>query len=153
MKIVPLSQLMMHRHGILCHGCFDLLHIGHIRYIGWARKLVVGGPLIVTVTADRWITKGAGRPAFSQDIRAEWVAALKWVDFVSIVDAPNAVPAIEYAQPAIYAKGENVDRAGLVVEQNEVERHGGKVHIQTGNNEYSSTEILTGRYLERRIGT
>lgn len=152
MKVVPLPHLMMQRYGVLCHGCFDLVHIGHIRYFEWARSLLRSGPLIVTLTADRFIDKGKGRPAFPQDVRAEWLAALECVDFVSIVDAATAVPAIEYAHPAFYAKGENVDKDGerFKAEAEAVEKFGGRVEIQKGNNEYSSTAILTGAYLNGR---
>ena len=67
---------------VQCHGCFDLLHPGHIKYFQASKKM--GDILVVTVTPDNYIDKGAGRPVFSQSIRAESIAALECVDFVSI---------------------------------------------------------------------
>ena len=70
------------RRVVQCHGCFDLLHIGHIRYLQKAAKL--GDLLVVTVTPDRFVNKGPHRPAFPEALRAETLAALDCVDFVAI---------------------------------------------------------------------
>ena len=74
-KIRPLDELK-YIGGILCHGCFDVLHIGHIRHLMFARALSGSMPLTVTLTADRYIRKGPGRPVFDHDTRAEVIAAL-----------------------------------------------------------------------------
>jgi rfaE bifunctional protein kinase chain/domain/rfaE bifunctional protein nucleotidyltransferase chain/domain len=93
-----------HRKAVVhCHGVFDLLHIGHIRYLKRARSL--GDALVVTVTPDRYVNKGPHRPVFPENLRAEAVAALDCVDFVAINEWPTAVETIRALKPDIYAKG------------------------------------------------
>src|SRR5271170_4764857 len=79
---------------VQAHGTFDLLHLGHVRHLEAARKL--GDTLIVTVTADRFVNKGPGRPVFNAELRAEMLATLEYVDWVAINDAADAVSAIEH---------------------------------------------------------
>src|ERR1700731_3726167 len=67
---------------VQAHGTFDLLHLGHVRHLEAARRL--GDLLVVTVTADRFVNKGPGRPVFSERMRAEMLAALEYVDWVGI---------------------------------------------------------------------
>ncbi len=86
-----------------CHGVFDLLHIGHIRYLQQARGL--GDTLVVTVTPDRFVNKGPHRPAFPDHLRIAALAALDCVDFVAVNEWPTATEAIEQLKPDIYAKG------------------------------------------------
>lgn len=86
-----------------CHGVFDLLHIGHIRYLQRAKSL--GDILVVTVTPDRHVNKGPHRPVFPEGLRAEAVAALDCVDCVAINEWPTAVETIRSLKPDIYAKG------------------------------------------------
>lgn len=150
-KITKLSYLSRVKHSTLAHGCFDLLHIGHIRYLEWSKTHLPSAPLIVTLTADAHISKGPGRPAFPQDVRAEWLAALECVDYVAIVDDPTGLPAIETCQPAIYAKGRDVEPTKMAVEREAVEKYGGRVVFMELPPDLSSTEILTGRYLQSRI--
>ena len=71
------------RKVVLCHGVFDLLHMGHVRHLEEARSH--GDILIVTITADAYVNKGPGKPVFSAALRAEMLAALSCVDFVDIV--------------------------------------------------------------------
>src|SRR5271166_3860370 len=85
------------------HGTFDLLHLGHVRHLEAARKL--GDILIVTVTADRFVNKGPGRPVFSEELRAEMLATLQYVDWVAINDEPDDVGAIRRIRPDLYIKG------------------------------------------------
>ena len=86
-----------------CHGVFDLLHIGHVRHFEQARAL--GDVLVVTLTPDRFVNKGVGRPAFTETLRAEFLASLGCVDFVAINRWPTAVETIRMLRPAIFAKG------------------------------------------------
>jgi rfaE bifunctional protein kinase chain/domain/rfaE bifunctional protein nucleotidyltransferase chain/domain len=88
---------------IHCHGVFDLLHIGHIRYLQKAKCL--GDVLVVTVTPDRYVNKGPHRPAFPEKLRMEAIAALDCVNYVAINEWPTAVETIEFLKPDIYAKG------------------------------------------------
>src|SRR5580698_5153111 len=90
---------------IQAHGTFDLLHLGHVRHLEAARKL--GDVLVVTITADRFVNKGPGRPVFSAELRAEMLASLEYVDWVVINDAPDSITAIERIRPNIYVKGQD----------------------------------------------
>jgi cytidyltransferase-like protein len=73
---------------VLCHGCFDLMHPGHIKHFQAAKEM--GDVLIVTVTADIYVDKGPGRPVFNQDLRVSSIAALECVDFAAINIWPTA---------------------------------------------------------------
>lgn len=86
-----------------CHGVFDLLHPGHIRHLEAAKNR--GDILVVTLTRDVHVNKGPGRPVFSEQLRAESIAALGCVDYVAINDAPTAVEAIKKLKPHVYCKG------------------------------------------------
>ena len=127
---------------VQAHGTFDLLHLGHVRHLEAARKL--GDMLIVTVTADRLVNKGPGRPVFNAELRAEMLATLEYVDWVAINDAADAVSAIERIRPSIYIKGEDYqnpqgDITGkITLERDAVEAHGGKIHF-TDEVTFSST--------------
>ena len=91
------------RRVVHCHGVFDLLHIGHIRYLQRARQL--GDVLVVTVTPDHSVNKGPHRPAFNEQLRLEAVAALDCVDAAALNGWPTARETILALRPAIYAKG------------------------------------------------
>jgi len=112
-KILSLSELsrcadeirQARRRLVLTNGCFDLLHVGHVRYLKQAREL--GDFLAVAVNGDESVRtlKGAGRPLNSEQDRAEVLAALECVDFVTIFPALRATQVIEALRPAIYVKG------------------------------------------------
>src|SRR4029078_6036599 len=87
----------------LCHGVFDVVHLGHIRHIQAARR--EGDVVIVTITADRHVNKGPGRPVFAENMRAEMLATLSTVDWVGISQSPSAEQIIEIIKPDIYVKG------------------------------------------------
>lgn len=133
------------RRVVLCHGCFDLLHVGHVRYLDAARAL--GDILLVTVTPDRFVGKGPGRPAFPQTQRAELLAALRSVDGVAINRWPTAVQLLHLLQPDVYAKGiEYADDANdstspLGQERTAVEAHGGQLAL-IDTEKFSSSAIL-----------
>src|SRR5215469_12440067 len=90
---------------VQAHGTFDLLHIGHLRHLEAAREL--GDVLIVTVTGDRFVNKGPGRPVFPEDLRAEMLASLALVDWVAINQEPDAVNALGLIRPDVYVKGQD----------------------------------------------
>lgn len=92
------SKVIVH-----CHGVFDLLHIGHIRYLQRAKQM--GDVLVVTVTPDRFVNRGPHRPAFEEQLRLDAVAALKCVDYAVLNQWPTGTEAIQLLQPHIYAKG------------------------------------------------
>ena len=128
-----------------CHGVFDLLHPGHIRHFEAARKQ--GDALIVTLTKDKYVNKGPGRPVFNQRLRAESIAALGSVDFVAINEWPTAVNTIKKLRPDIYAKGSDYsdpekDLTGEIKnEQDAVRSAGGRIHF-TDDITFSSTKLL-----------
>jgi len=130
---------------VQAHGTFDLLHLGHVRHLEAARKL--GDVLIVTITADRFVNKGPGRPVFNAELRAEMLATLEYVDWVAINDAADAVSAIEIIRPSIYIKGQDYqnpqgDITGkITIERQAVESHGGRVHF-TDEVTFSSSELI-----------
>jgi len=90
---------------VLCHGVFDLLHVGHIKHLRKAKEL--GDKLVVTITSDRYVNKGPNRPAFNQNLRCESIAALEPVDYVAINDSPTAINPIKAVKPNIYCKGKD----------------------------------------------
>ena len=130
---------------VQAHGTFDLLHLGHARHLEAARAL--GDVLVVTITADRYVNKGPGRPVFAESLRAEMLAALQYVDYVAIAEAPDAIGALEAIRPAIYAKGQDYqnpegDVTGkITLERETVEAHGGRIHF-TDEVTFSSSELI-----------
>ena len=72
-----------------CHGVFDLVHLGHIRHFNLAKK--EGDVLVVTITKDKHVKRGPGRPIFNELLRAETLASLEIVDYVGIIDSPTAI--------------------------------------------------------------
>ena len=87
----------------LCHGVFDLLHPGHIYHFEQARKKA--DILIVSITSDKKVLKGPGRPYFNQKIRAHSLASIELIDFVIISDEESAVNVIKKIKPHFYVKG------------------------------------------------
>ncbi|MEM9915227.1 MAG: adenylyltransferase/cytidyltransferase family protein [Planctomycetota bacterium] len=133
------------RRVVVCHGCFDLLHVGHLRYLEAARKQ--GDVLLVTVTPDGLVNKGTDRPVFPAEQRAEMLAALRAVDGVAINRWPTAVEMLNLIQPDAYAKGAeyaedaNDPASPVGRERAAAEAHGGRlVLIETPK--FSSTAIL-----------
>ncbi|OGT36642.1 MAG: hypothetical protein A3F11_11560 [Gammaproteobacteria bacterium RIFCSPHIGHO2_12_FULL_37_14] len=131
------------------HGVFDLLHIGHIKHFQAAKSH--GDVLVVTVTPDRFVNKGPGRPRFTEKLRAEAIAALECVNFVIINRWPTAVEAIGMIKPAFYAKGDEYqndgnDITGKISEEKEsIQNVGGKV-IFTHEPTFSSSSLLNEFY-------
>ena len=95
---------------VLCHGCFDPLHVGHVRYFTEARGH--GDILVVTVTPDRYVDKGPMRPLFEAAVRAEVVAALDVVDYVSVNQWPTAEETLRLLRPHVYVKGQEFEVEG-----------------------------------------
>ena len=89
---------------VQCHGCFDIVHPGHIRYLRFARSL--GDVLVVTVSGDDVVMKGYERPYIPEDLRLDNLAELSCVDYVALSEDEWAGPVLEAIQPDIYVKGE-----------------------------------------------
>lgn len=152
-KILDLDQLAAKAQAlrgqgkklVLCHGTFDLLHIGHIRHIEAAKKH--GDVLFITVTADEFVNKGPGRPAFNAHLRAEQLAALSSVSHVAINYESTSENVIQALRPDIYVKGGDYkdngqDITGNIYKEKEtVERCGGKI-VYTEDITFSSSKLL-----------
>jgi D-glycero-beta-D-manno-heptose 1-phosphate adenylyltransferase len=126
---------------ILTNGCFDLLHVGHIRYLRAAKEL--GGRLIVAVNSDASVRalKGAGRPQVPGHERAEVLAALEDVDAVTIFDGLDVTDLIRLLRPDVHAKGTDYT-ADSVPEREVVIACGGRVEIVGDPKDHSTTELL-----------
>ena len=124
-KILTLAELAQRaeelraqgRKLVLTNGCFDLLHVGHVRYLQQAAKL--GDALAVAVNGDESVRalKGPGRPLNGADDRAEVLAALECVDFVTVFPAMRATEVIEAVRPGIYVKGGDYTLESLDAEE------------------------------------
>ncbi|MGB6385355.1 MAG: adenylyltransferase/cytidyltransferase family protein [Terriglobales bacterium] len=128
----------------LANGCFDLLHVGHVRYLHAAREL--GGKLIVAVNSDASVRalKGEGRPVMPEEERAEILAALADVDAVVIFPEQTPRAIIREIRPDFHAKGTDYT-AESVPERDEVEACGGRVVIVGDPKNHSATEIIRAR--------
>ncbi len=130
---------------VQCHGVFDLLHPGHLRHFKEAKAQ--GDVLVVTLTPDRFVNKGPGRPAFNELLRLESLASLMDVDYVVLNDSPDAVSAIRKVRPHIYVKGSEYqnhadDVTGKIAEEvRAVESVGGNV-FYTNDIVFSSSSLL-----------
>lgn len=133
----------LHREGktiVQCHGCWDILHLGHVRHFEQAKAY--GDILIVTVTSDKFVNKGKGRPIFDQAQRAEMAQAIACVDYVAISDYPDASTSIGYIKPDFFAKGiDYADKGTSQVERAAVKSNGGML-VFTTTEKYSTTEII-----------
>ena len=129
---------------ILANGCFDLLHVGHVRYLRAAREL--GGRLIVAINSDESVRalKGAGRPLMPSQERAEILAALADVDAVVIFPEPDVRALIREIRPDIQAKGTDYT-VDTVPERDVVTECGGRVEIVGDSKDHSATEIIRSR--------
>jgi rfaE bifunctional protein nucleotidyltransferase chain/domain len=150
-KIVPLEELeqrakTMRAAGkkiVATNGCFDLLHVGHIRYLNAARAL--GDALIVGINGDQSVRelKGAGRPINSENDRAEILAALECVDLVTIFPEMRATRFLELASPDVYVKGGDYNRDSLNAEEHKVlQKIGAKIDIVPFVAGYSTSDLL-----------
>jgi D-beta-D-heptose 7-phosphate kinase/D-beta-D-heptose 1-phosphate adenosyltransferase len=156
-KILSCEQLAIEVHyrqqagerGVFTNGCFDLLHLGHIKYLEQARRL--GNFLIMGLNSDESVRKlkGLGRPLVPEQERAEILAALSCIDYVTIFDEPTAGPLVDLLQPAIYVKGG--DYAGAqdgmpdmtrLPEAKHVQAYGGIIRLIPYLPHHSTTELI-----------
>jgi rfaE bifunctional protein nucleotidyltransferase chain/domain len=133
---------------VLTNGTFDLLHIGHIRYLEVARSF--GDLLVVGINSDESVRgyKGPSRPVVPQDERAEIVAALRSVDYTTIFNEPTATELVQALQPDVYAKGGDYAPGGKPLPETEAVRaYGGEVQIIPFVEGHSASELI--KKLER----
>lgn len=126
---------------VLANGCFDLFHVGHIRYLAGAKNL--GDCLIVALNSDEQVRrlKGENRPLMPETERAEIVSALKFVDYVTIFDEPTVEELIRAIRPDFHAKGTDYT-LDSVPEREIVRECGGRVAIVGDRKNHSSTELI-----------
>jgi rfaE bifunctional protein nucleotidyltransferase chain/domain len=139
----------------LCHGCFDLMHPGHIKYLQAASKM--GDVLIVTVTPDIYVDKGPDRPVFNETLRSECIAALKCVDYVAINKWPTAEETLRLLKPHVYVKGQEFERlednTGKLQKEYKVLQEIGAEMRFTHEMVFSSTELLNKYFFKAGYGT
>ncbi len=137
---------------VQCHGCFDLLHPGHVMHFKAAKNF--GDILVVTITEDMYVNKGPDRPIFNEQIRAENLAAIEYIDYVAINHAPKATPAIEIIRPDYYVKGQDYKdpdedfTGGILEEKTAVESVGGEL-VFTEEIQFSSSKLIN-KYVDIR---
>jgi D-beta-D-heptose 7-phosphate kinase/D-beta-D-heptose 1-phosphate adenosyltransferase len=127
---------------VLCNGVYDLVHIGHVRMLQRAAGL--GDQLIVAVNSDasvRTLGKGDDRPFVPEADRAEMLAALLWVDWVTIFDEPTPIEVIKLVRPMVLCKGSDWANKEIVGRE-EVESWGGRVEIIPLEPGYSTTALV-----------
>jgi len=133
---------------IVTNGCFDLLHVGHVRYLHAAKQL--GGKLVLAINSDESVRrlKGEGRPIMPAEERAELLAALADVDAIVIFSEPDVRALIREIRPDIHAKGTDYTAESLP-ERDTVIECGGRVEIVGDPKNHSATDIIRSR-LEKR---
>lgn len=150
-KILSHNDLLQIRAGaraagrrvVHCHGCFDIVHPGHVRHLKFARSL--GDVLLVSISGDAGVAKGDGRPLIPQELRAENLAELDCVDWVYVEPRPTAADLLSEVRPDVYVKGReyefNADPR-FQAERDAVVRAGGRVVFSSGDVVFSSTALI-----------
>jgi rfaE bifunctional protein kinase chain/domain/rfaE bifunctional protein nucleotidyltransferase chain/domain len=133
------------RRVVHCHGVFDLLHIGHIRYFEQAHAM--GDVLVVTLTPDIYVDKGPHRPAFPENLRAESLASLSCIDYVAVNQWPTAEETLRCLRPDVYVKGSEFrqvksDMTGKMALEEKVVREIGAQLAFTEDIVFSSTRLI-----------
>lgn len=130
---------------VLCHGVFDLLHLGHIEHFIDAKKQ--GDILVVSITAARYVNKGPGRPYFNDEQRLEFLSNLEVVDYCMLSESITVQDIVECVQPDVYAKGKEYEDASNDITDNIggeealVKKYGGKMYYTVGE-VHSSSKLL-----------
>jgi rfaE bifunctional protein nucleotidyltransferase chain/domain len=126
---------------VFANGCFDVLHVGHIRYLQGAKAQ--GDLLVVAINSDRQVAilKGPGRPIMADTERAEMVASIAAVDLVTVFDEPTVENLLLALRPDIHAKGTDYTEE-TVPEREVVRSYGGRVAIVGDPKKHSTSEIL-----------
>lgn len=125
----------------LANGCFDLFHVGHIRYLAGAKELA--DILVVGINSDEQVRKlkGANRPFMPETERAEIVSALRFIDFVTIFDEPTVAELLRAVKPDFHAKGTDYT-VDSVPEREIVREYGGQTAIVGDPKDHSSTNLI-----------
>jgi len=132
-----------------CHGCFDLLHLGHIKHFESAKN--AADVVVVTITPDRFVNKGPGRPVFNENLRMEAIAALQAVDYVALNRWDTAIETIRLIKPTFYVKGQDYkDREkdltkNIYLEEEAVKSVGGSIYF-TEEITFSSSTLINSHF-------
>lgn len=140
-QVEELAASLKGRKVVLTNGCFDILHVGHLRYLEGARAL--GEVLVVAINSDVSVRKikDAGRPILSQDERVALVSGLRCVDHVVLFDEPDVGRILGVLRPAIHAKGTDYTEQ-TVPERAKVLEYGGAVRIAGDAKNHSTRDII-----------
>jgi len=146
-QLQDLPSLVTRKKVVLANGCFDILHVGHLRYLEHARAL--GDVLVVAINSDESMhrIKDPGRPILDESERVSLISALRCVDHVVLFDEPDVSRVLEILRPAIHAKGTDYTEQ-TVPERDKVLAYGGEVRI-AGDPKKHSTRDIIGRILEK----
>jgi cytidyltransferase-related domain len=132
-----------------CHGVFDLIHVGHIKHFKEAKKN--GEFLVVSITADKFVNKGSGRPIFNQNLRAEFLSSISLIDAVVINNHLTSEKILSIIKPDIYFKGPDYkknsnDKTGNIYKEiSIVKKNGGKVIYSNGIT-FSSSNLINNHF-------
>jgi D-glycero-beta-D-manno-heptose 1-phosphate adenylyltransferase len=146
-QLEDLPAILQGKKIVLANGCFDIIHVGHLRYLRDARAL--GDTLVVAINSDKSVRliKDAGRPILQESDRVELVSALRYVDYVVLFDEPNVSRVLDVLRPAVHAKGTDYTEE-TVPERDRVRQYGGEIRI-TGDPKNHSTRDLIRKILEK----
>ena len=140
-RLEELTESLKGRKVVLANGCFDILHVGHLRYLKGARAL--GDVLVVAINSDRSVRaiKDEGRPILDESERVALVSAIDGVDHVVLFDEPDVSRVLETLRPAVHAKGTDYTEES-VPELDIVRGYGGVVRITGDPKDHSTREII-----------
>jgi rfaE bifunctional protein nucleotidyltransferase chain/domain len=139
--LTDLPALTAGKRVVLANGCFDILHVGHVRYLEGARRL--GDVLVVALNSDASVRKlkGPGRPILNEHERVALVSALRCVDHVVVFDEPDVRGILQTLRPAVHAKGTDYTEA-TVPERDHVAAYGGQVRIAGDAKDHSTRDVI-----------
>jgi rfaE bifunctional protein nucleotidyltransferase chain/domain len=149
-RLEDLPELTTGRKVVLANGCFDILHVGHIRYLKAARAF--GDLLVVAINSDHSVRliKDAGRPILTEEERVALVSAIRCVDYVVLFDEPDVSRVLNVLRPSIHAKGTDYTEQ-TVPERDQVLAYGGSVRIAGDPKDHSTRDIIE-RIIQPRGG-
>ena len=140
-SLEELPGIVAGRNVVLANGCFDILHVGHVRYLEGARKL--GDTLVVAINSDRSVRalKGDGRPILNETERVALVSALRCVDHVVVFDETDVTRVLNVLRPSVHANGTDYTEE-TVPERNQVLAYGGQVRITGDPKDHSTGDVI-----------
>jgi rfaE bifunctional protein nucleotidyltransferase chain/domain len=144
LKLRTLEELARKLAGkkvVLANGCFDILHVGHLRYLTAAREL--GDTLVIALNSDRSVRaiKGEGRPILNESERVALISALQCVNHVVVFDEPDVSRVLVVLKPAVHAKGTDYTEES-VPERQQVLSYGGEVRITGDPKDHSTRDVI-----------